>query len=75
MLGLVRTGNDNRLWATGADGKPFRISPQQLVWETDIAVSDDALPAWLAEAEALSAELGRRRRLGPGRRGRARPLA
>ena len=57
MLGLVRTGNDNRLWATGADGKPFRISPQQLVWETDIAVSDDALPAWLAEAERLSAEL------------------
>lgn len=57
MLGLVRVGKDNRLWATGADGKPFRISPQQLVWETDIAVGDDALPAWLSEAEALSSTL------------------
>ena len=57
ILGLVRTGLDNRLWATAADNKPFRISAQQLVWETDITVSDGALPAWLADAEQLSTEL------------------
>ena len=57
ILGLVRLGADNRLWATGSDGKPFRLSTQQLVWETGIEVADDALPAWLAEAERLSAEL------------------
>ena len=57
MLALVRTGADNRLWATGADGKPFRFSPQQIVWETAIHVADDALPAWLADAERLAADL------------------
>ena len=57
MLALVRLGADNRLWATGADGKPFRVSPQQLVFETEIAVGDDALPAWLAAAEGLAGEL------------------
>ncbi len=57
ILGLVRTGLDNRLWATAADNKPFRISAQQLVWETDITVGDGALPAWLADAERLSTEL------------------
>ena len=57
MLALVRTGADNRLWATGADGKPFRFSPQQLVWETAIHVADDALPAWLADAERLVADI------------------
>ena len=57
MLGLVRLGADNRLWATGADGKPFRISPQQLVWETDFSVNDALLPSWLAEAGQLAGEL------------------
>ena len=57
MLALVRLGADNRLWATGADGKPFRVSPQQLVFETEIAVGDDALPAWLSEAEGLAVDL------------------
>ena len=57
MLALVRTGADNRLWATGADGKPFRFSPQQLVWETAIHVADEALPAWLADAERLAADI------------------
>lgn len=56
-LALVRVGADNRLWATGADGKPYRISPQQLIWETDIAVADGALAAWLAEAGRLAGEL------------------
>ena len=44
ILGLVRLGADNRLWATGSDGKPFRLSAQQLVWETGIEVADSALP-------------------------------
>ena len=57
ILGSVRLGADNRLWATGSDGKPFRLSAQQLVWETAIEVADDALPAWLVEAERLSTEL------------------
>ncbi len=57
MLALVRVGADNRLWATGGDGKPFRISPPQLVWETSIVVGDDALGAWLAEAERLAGEV------------------
>ena len=57
LLGLVRVGADNRLWATGSDGKHFRISQQQLIWETGIEVADGALPAWLMEAERLSPEL------------------
>ena len=57
LLGLVRVGADNRLWATGSDGKHFRISQQQLIWETGIEVADNALPAWLMEAERLSPEL------------------
>ncbi|MDE2968708.1 MAG: ribonuclease catalytic domain-containing protein [Chloroflexota bacterium] len=57
MLALVRVGADNRLWATGADGKPFRISPPQLVWETEIAVGDVALAAWLTEAERMVSEV------------------
>ena len=57
LLGLVRVGADNRLWATGSDGKHFRISQQQLIWETGIEVVDNALPAWLLEAERLSPEL------------------
>ncbi|MCY4625739.1 MAG: ribonuclease catalytic domain-containing protein [Chloroflexi bacterium] len=57
ILALVRIAADNRLWATASDGKPFRLSPQQLVWETGIHVADGALPAWLADAERLSAEL------------------
>ena len=57
LLGLVRVGADNRLWATGSDGKHFRISQQQLIWETGIEVADGALPAWLIEAERLSSEL------------------
>ena len=57
ILALVRIAADNRLWATASDGKPFRVSPQQLVWETAITVTDSDLPAWLAEAERLSADL------------------
>ena len=57
LLGLVRVGADNRLWATGSDGKHFRISQQQLIWETGIEVADGALPAWLMDAERLSPEL------------------
>ncbi len=57
LLGLVRVGADNRLWATGSDGKHFRISQQQLIWETGIEVADGTLPAWLIEAERLSPEL------------------
>ena len=57
LLALVRMGADNRLWATGSDGKHFRISQQQLIWETGIEVADGALPAWLIEAERLSPEL------------------
>ena len=57
ILALVRIAADNRLWATASDGKPFRMSPQQLVWETAITVVDHDLPAWLAEAERLSADL------------------
>ena len=57
LLALVRVGADNRLWATGSDGKHFRISQQQLIWETGIEVADNALPAWLMEAERLSPEL------------------
>ena len=56
ILALVRLGADNRLWATGADGKPFRISAQQLIWETGIAVADDALSAWIGEAERSAHE-------------------
>ncbi len=57
LLGLVRVGADNRLWATGSDGKHFRISQQQLIWETGIEVADNALPAWLLEAERLALSL------------------
>ncbi len=57
ILALVRVAADNRLWATAIDNKPFRISRQQVVWETGITVADDALPAWLAEAERVAAEI------------------
>lgn len=55
-MALTRVGADNRWWATAADGKPFRITRQQLVWETDIAVLDSGLAAWLGDAERLAAE-------------------
>ena len=56
ILALTRVGADNRWWATAADGKPFRITRQQIVWETDIAVLDSGLSAWIGEAERLASE-------------------
>ena len=56
ILALTRVGSDNRWWATAADGKPFRITRQQLVWETDIAVIDSSLAQWLGDAQYLALE-------------------
>ena len=56
ILALTRVGADNRWWATAADGKPFRITRQQIVWETDIAILDSGLSQWIGEAEQVAAE-------------------
>ena len=55
-LALTRVGADNRWWATAADGKPFRITRQQIVWETDIGVLDSGLSEWICEAEQMATE-------------------
>jgi exoribonuclease-2 len=56
ILALTRVGADNRWWATGADGKPFRVTRQQFAWETDIVVLDSALAQWIGAAEQLATE-------------------
>ncbi len=56
ILALTRLGADNRLWATANDGKPFRITRQQIVWETEVAVLDSGLSQWIGEAEQLATE-------------------
>ncbi len=56
LLALTRVGADNRWWATAADGKPFRITRQQIVWETDVAVLDSGLAQWLVDAEGLAVD-------------------
>ncbi len=56
LLALTRVSADNRWWATAADGKPFRITRQQIVWETDVAVLDSGLAQWLGDAESLAAD-------------------
>ena len=54
LLVLTRVGTDNRWWAIASDGKPFRITRQQIVWETDVAVLDTRLAQWLADAEEIA---------------------
>ncbi|MEE2656785.1 MAG: ribonuclease catalytic domain-containing protein [Chloroflexota bacterium] len=57
LLALTRLGADNRWWATTAAGKPFRVTKQQFVLETDITVSDTDLAHWLESAEQSAADI------------------
>lgn len=57
LLGMLWPSTDGKLWAIGGDGKPFRLSRQQVVWATDIPLDDARAPAWVQECEALAPDL------------------
>ena len=44
LLGMLWSSTDGKLWAIGGDGKPFRLSRQQVVWETNIPLDDLRAP-------------------------------
>ncbi len=54
LLAMLWSSTDGKLWAIGGDGKPFRLSRPQVVWETDLPLDDPRAPGWVHECEALA---------------------